>query len=217
MSGTSLSLPEEEQERTFIAFADAVDRLGEEAQFLAANGRSRAARYLEDAHRTLVEARITMHRLQSAATDSGFRRSARRRIRALAAAIANAGLRDIDAVRQTVQRLDTATRPPSAERPVGWSDALRTQAARATAWSVEKWTGSPLSPASLESSRTAQTSSESAALILRREEHRLRRRPHRPRRSQRTALVTGIIVAGTATAGLAGYGGWALLTTIFGG
>ena len=214
MGGTSLSLPEEEQERTMAAFGDAVDRLGEEAQFLAADGRSRAARYLGDAHRTLVEARITMHRLQASATDSTLRSRARRRLRALAAAIANAGLRDVDAVRQTVQRLDTTSRTSTAARPAGWSDALRIQATRATAWSVEKWTGSPLSPASLESSCTAQSSSDSAALVLRREEHRLRRRMRRPGRA---ALVTGIVVAGTATAGLAGYGGWTLLTGLFGG
>jgi len=214
MGGTSLSLPEEEQERAMAAFGDAVDRLGEEAQFLAANGRSRAARYLDDAHRTLIEARIAMHRLQASAADSTLRRGARRRLRALAAAIASAGLRDVDAVRQTVQRLGTTSRATTAARPTGWSDALRTQATRATAWSVEKWTGSPLSPASLESSRAAQSSSASAAAILRREEHRLRRRTGRPRRA---ALVTGVVIVGTATAGLAGYGGWALLTALFGG
>ncbi|MDR6866099.1 type VI protein secretion system component VasF [Microbacterium resistens] len=213
MSRPEASLPEEEQGRAIAAFDGAVDQLGEDAAFLSLEGRPQAARYLAHAHAVLVEVRMGMHRLQASADEPGFRRRASRRMRTLAADIAQAGIRDARSVQETARRLAAAPPPQTGDRPSGWGDALRTRTARATAWSVERWTGSPLPLSSLQSPRAVETADSTAELVRRREEQRLRRAT-RPRRA---TLVTGIVIAGTGTLALAGYGGWTLLTLLFGG
>lgn len=194
--------------RAVFAFDQAVDALAEESAFLAVGPDRQAARYLADAHRTLDEVRTAMHRIAARASDTTLRKRARRRLQAIAADLAQAGLRDAEHARAAAQRL----RATSAAPPGGWSATLKTQTARATAWSVEKWTGSPLAPVELRSTRAAalaQTSADAIAL--------------RGRAPARSRVRTWLIVAGSAAAAaviggasLAVYGAWSLIGLLFG-
>lgn len=188
--------------RAVFAFDQAVDRIGEEAAFLALGPNRQAARYVADAHRALDEVRVTMHRIEMQAGDAMLRRSAQKRLHLLAATVAEAGLRDADHVAKVGQWLGTRTQP-------GVAPALRIQAVKAAAWGVEKWTGSPLAPMELRSTAAAVQAATAVEPIVRR--GRVRRRPL-PRTWRRTGVVTAALGGGS----LAAYGAWSLVAPLLG-
>ncbi|MDR6876122.1 hypothetical protein [Microbacterium barkeri] len=199
---------DEDARRAVFAFDQAVDALAEESAFLSVGPDRQAARYLADAHRTLDGVRTSMHRIAARASDTGLRKGARRRLQALAADLAQAGLRDAEHARAAAQRLRAAAVAPTG----GWGATLRHQTARATAWGVEKWTGSPLAPVELRSTKAAALAESSADAIA-----------QRGRAPARSRVRTWLIVAGSAAAAaviggasLAVYGAWSLIGLLFG-
>ncbi|MGW9113176.1 hypothetical protein [Microbacterium sp. NPDC055683] len=192
--------------RALYAFDEAVEGLAEEAGFLAAGPNRQAARYVEHATSVLAEVRTTAHRLAAAGDDPMLRKSARRRMRALARSVADAGQRDAEHIARGVAHLRV-----DGDAAPGWGGALRTQAARAAAWGVEKWTGSPLATAELRSPRAAAEADRTALAISERG-----RAPVRPR--ARTWIAIGLSAAGAAAVGasLAVYGAWSLVGVLFG-
>ncbi|WP_456283263.1 hypothetical protein [Microbacterium sp. JZ101] len=146
---------DEDARRAVFAFDQAVDALAEESAFLSVGPDRQAARYLADAHRTLDGVRTSMHRIAARASDAGLRKGARRRLQALAADLAQAGLRDAEHARAAAQRLRATAVAPTGS----WGATLRHQTARATAWGVEKWTGSPLAPVELRARRRLRSPS----------------------------------------------------------
>lgn len=190
--------------RAVYAFDQAVDRIGEEAGFLALGPNRQAARYLSDAHAALDDVRATMHRIDARAKDPMLRARARKRLRALSATVAEAGLRDVDHVIRTAHQLGAPSSQP------GLGTALRVQAVKAAAWGVEKWTGSPLAPVELRSIAAASEALTAAEPIVRRGAMRPRRTPSRAWR--RAGIATAAVGGGS----LAAYGAWSLLAPLLG-
>lgn len=188
-----------------FAFDQAVDRIAEEASFLALGPHRQAARYLADAHTALDDIRDTMHRIEAQAKDPMLRKSAQRRLHALAVSVAESGLRDAEHVAQTARRL-TAEAGPQA----GLSTALRTQAAKAAAWGVEKWTGSPLAPVELRSRAVTAQAVTAVEPIVRRGMVR------RAAPGERTLRRAGVATAAVGGGGLALYGAWSLVAPLLG-
>lgn len=188
-----------------FAFDQAVDRVAEEAAFLALGPHRQAARYLADAHIALAEVRDTMHRIDAQAKDPMLRKSAQRRLRALAVGIAEAGMRDAEHVAQTARHLTAEARPQA-----GLGISLRAQAVKAAAWGVEKWTGSPLAAAELRSRTTATQAVTAVEPIVRRGMMR------RTRPGARTWRRAGVATAAVGGGGLALYGAWSLVAPLLG-
>ncbi|WOF24624.1 hypothetical protein N8K70_08220 [Microbacterium betulae] len=195
--------------RAVFAFDQAVDRLAEEAAFVGAGEDRQAARYLADACSALSESRTAMHELEALASDPGLKKRARRRLHALAVDVAQTGLRDAERVAGTARRLSARLAPIA---QIGWGDALRTQTARATAWGVEKWTGSPLARAELRSTRTASEALATRDVIV--ERGRVPAAHSRRRRLYATGSAIAVTAVGTAS--LAVYGAWSLIGVLFG-
>ncbi|GAA3657139.1 hypothetical protein [Microbacterium marinilacus] len=189
-----------------FAFDQVVDRIAEEAGFLALGANRQAARYLADAHAALAQARDTMHRIEAGASDPMLRRSAQRRMHALAVSIAEAGLRDADHVAATAYRLNT----PALQQSAGWGTTLRTHTAKVTAWSVQKWTGSPLASAELRSSAAVTQAVRAVEPIVRRGQVR------RTTPATRAWRRAGIATAAVGGSGLALYGAWSLIAPLLG-
>ncbi|GAB3275529.1 hypothetical protein [Microbacterium lacusdiani] len=183
-----------------LAFDQAVDRIGEEAGFLALGDNRQAARYVADAHAVLDDVRATMHRIDARASDPMLRKGARRRLHALAVSVAEAGLRDAEHVSKTARHLSAPAKPGS---------ALRVHAVKAAAWGVEKWTGSPLAPIELRSTAAATQAVTAVEPIVRR--GRLRRAP-----GSRSLRRTGIVTAAVGGGSLALYGAWSLVAPLLG-
>lgn len=190
-----------------FAFDQAVDSLAEEGAFLTLGPDRQAARYVAEAHRVLDDVRTAMHRLEVRAADTTLRKRARKRLHGMAAVLAEAGLRDVERVRASAERLRARPIDPAA----GWGTNLRVQTTRGLAWGVEKWTGSPLAAVELRSTRTAATVERNAELVAQRG------------RASRSRLRTGLIVGGGAVgaavvggASLAAYGAWSLVGLILG-
>ena len=195
--------------RALFAFDQAVDRLAEEAAFLGAGNDRQAARYLADACTALAESRTTMHELEALSSDPLLKKRARRRLHALAVDVAQAGLRDAEHVAVTARRLSGRLAPPA---QIGWGDTLRVQTTRATAWGVEKWTGSPLARAELRSTKTAADTRATRDAIV----ERGRVPAAHPRRRRLYVAGSAIAVTAVSTASLAVYGAWSLLGLLFG-
>ncbi|WP_345752044.1 hypothetical protein [Microbacterium rhizophilus] len=217
MSAPERRIDDADPRRAVFEFDQAVDRIAEEAQFLALGPHTQAARYLAEAHRMLDDVRVVMHRIDAGSHDPMLRPSAQRRMHATAVQLAQAGMRDAHRVVITARRLTTQILSPEAIRGgtvkgviVG---PLRDGAAKVTAWSVEKWTGSPLVPAQLHST-TAVTTANTAA-------ERIARRGRVPARrlngaTARTWRRVGLATAVTGGGALAAYGGWTLLAQLLG-
>ena len=193
-------------------FDQAVDRIGEEAAFLALGPHGQAARYLAEAHRMLDDVRTVMHRLDAGGSDPMLKPSAQRRMRALATDIARAGLADAKQVSVTAGRLTSQVIAPDAIRNRTIKGAvvgpLRDGVAKAATWGLEKWTGSPLVAAQLPSTTVATQSMTTAELVARKGQVPARRLDRQTaRRWRAVGLVSGI----TAGGGLAVYGAWNLL------
>jgi hypothetical protein len=197
---------ETDQRRVILAFDQAVDQLAEDSDFLALERDAQAARYLADAHRALDEVRMSMHRIDAHTADPMLTARARRRLRALSATIAEAGLRDAEHVAAAVRLL--RARSDASSRPAGWGETLRVRTARATAWGIEKWTGSPLASTELRSTKVASDQLASLTPIL----ERGRVATPRQLRVRRYALAT----AASGTVALAAYGAWTLVGQLFG-
>lgn len=197
-------------------FDQAVDRIGEEAAFLALGPHGQAARYLAEAHRMLDDVRTVMHRIDAGAHDPMLRKSAQRRMHALAEGIARAGIADAQRVKVTAGRLTTQVVAPEALRGRDVKGVLvgplRDGVTRATAWGVEKWTGSPLVAAQLPSTTVATHAVTTAELVARKGQVPARRIDRQTARRWRlVGLTSGVTVGG----GLAAYGAWSLLMLFF--
>ncbi|MBO3663678.1 hypothetical protein [Microbacterium stercoris] len=197
-------------------FDQAVDRIGEEAAFLALGPHAQAARYLAEAHRMLADVRTVMHRLDAGGNDPMLKPSAQRRMRALAVDVARAGLIDARQVSVTAGRLTTQVLAPEAIRGRNIKGALvgplRDGVTKATTWGVEKWTGSPLVAAMLPSTTAATQATSKAELVARKGQVPARRLDRRTVRRWRAVGLTSGIAAG---GGLAAYGAWSLLALFF--
>jgi hypothetical protein len=203
--------------RAVFEFDQAVDRIAEEAGFLALGPHQQAARFLAEAHRMLDDVRVVMHRIDAGSHDPMLRPSAQRRMHATAVQLAQAGLVDAERVTVTAQRLKTQVIAPEAIRGGSMKGMLvgplRDGAAKVTAWSVEKWTGSPLTPGQLQSTAAVAAATTAAERIAQRGRVPARRTGSAPARAWRRA---GIISAVTGGGALAAYGGWTLLAQLLG-
>ncbi|MER7796335.1 hypothetical protein [Microbacterium sp. NPDC096154] len=200
--------------RAVFEFDQAVDRIGEEAAFLALGPHAQAARYLAEAHRMLDDVRAVMHRIDAGASDPMLRPSAQRRMHATAVDLARAGLADAERVMGVAHRLASQVVDRAAllrGRSVKGVivGPLRDGAAKVTAWSVEKWTGSPLVAAQLPSTAAAETASTTALRIAERGQVR-------PRAVTRAWRRTGVATAAVGGGGLALYGAWSLIAPLLG-
>jgi hypothetical protein len=203
--------------RAVFEFDQAVDRIAEEAEFLALGPHTQAARYLAEAHRMLDDARAVMHRIDAGSHDPMLRPSAQRRMHATAVQLAQAGLRDAERVRTTAGRLTTQVLSPEAIRGGTMKGAivgpLRDGAAKVTAWGVEKWTGSPVAPAQLQSTAAVLVANTAAERIARRGQVPARRMSGSTARTWRRVGLASAVTGGGA---LAAYGGWTLLAQLLG-
>ncbi|WP_188755859.1 hypothetical protein [Microbacterium album] len=198
-----------DERRAVFAFDQAVDRVGEEAAFLALGPHRQAARYLQHAHSVLDEVRSTMHRIDARVTDPMLKKRARKRLHSIAVRLAQTGLRDVEHVLKSARLLAA---DPVPQVTGGWATTLRTQTARVTAWGVEKWTGSPLAPIELHSTTAAKHAVTESAEVVRRGQAP----PPARRRIRRRVAISGVVAAGIGGAGLAAYGAWNLVVTLLG-
>ncbi|WP_309069095.1 hypothetical protein [Microbacterium sp.] len=202
--------------RVVFEFDQAVDRIGEEAAFQALGPHRQAARYLAEAHRMLDDVRAVMHRIDAGSHDPMLRPSAQRRMHAVAVEIARAGMRDAERVKLTAQRLTSQIVAPDAIRSGSMKGVivgpLRDGATKITAWSVEKWTGSPVVAAQLPSTTVATTSTAKAERITRHGQVPARRMNATSARAWRRVGLASAVTTGGA---LAAYGGWTLLAQLF--
>lgn len=196
---------EAQQRRVLIEFDRAVDELGEQAGFLEASANRLAARYVADAHAALAAVRLSLHELDASASDAMLRGWAKRRLRSLAASVAEAGLSDADRVAQNAQLMSS---PP--QRPA-IGPVLRSQTVRAVAWTAEKWSGSPVAVGELRSSQASTDALRSRDTIV----VRGQLPPREIQRRNRIVARTAAGVGGGGVLALAAYGAWDLLMLLF--
>lgn len=196
---------EAQRRRALVTFAQAVDALEEQAGFLEASANRLAARYVADAHTALVAVRLSVHELEASAADASLRSGARRRLRAIAASVAEAGLSDVDRVAQNARLMTSAPQRPAL------GPALRSQTARVVAWTAEKWSGSPVAEGELRSARAATEALRARDTIVARGQLP----PREVQRRRRIVARTAAGVGGGGVLALAAYGAWDLLTMLF--